>query len=172
MSRRVTVGIAFFALGLVPVLLSADPINPVGFPKKGDGGGDGVFRIWYEGDSWHLRTSTENTAGKKDNLLVFTGTVRSDTKMTIEGKKLEKGKGKTSDSFTPHADGKGFDFQFKTYGATDQVDFKVTDKAKNLTFKLFLNGEKASTLRIAIGANSEHPEKSEFTLPAQPKKEK
>jgi hypothetical protein len=66
--RRVAFGSACFALGLVPVLLAADPPNPVGFPKKGDGGGDGVFRVWYADGAWHLRTSTENTAGKKDKL--------------------------------------------------------------------------------------------------------
>jgi hypothetical protein len=167
--RRAAFGVAFFTLGLLPVLLAADPPSPVGFPKKGDGGGDGVFRVWLADGSWHLRTSTENTAGKKGKLLVFTGSVRCDGKVTAAGKKLEKGKGKTSDFFTPHADGKGFDFQFKTYGATDQVDFTVAEKAKSLRFKLFLNGEKAATHRIVIGAKSEHPEKSEFTLPARPK---
>src|SRR5262249_16935352 len=79
---------------------------------------------------------------------------------------------KTSDKFTVHQDGKGFDFQFKTYGATDQVDFKLPDKAKTLHFKLLIDGEKAETIRIIIGANGDHPEKSEFTLPAQPKKER
>jgi hypothetical protein len=160
---------AFFALGLGPVLFAADPPNPVGFPKKGDGGGDGVFRVWFADGAWHLRTSTENTAGKKDKLLVFGGTVRCNDKMTIEAKFLEK-KGKLGDAVVPHADGKGFDFQFKTYNAIDQVDFKVGDKAKSVTFKLVYNGEKAPTQRIAIGEKAEHPDKHEFTLPANPTK--
>ncbi len=167
--RRAACGVAFFALGLVPVLLAADAPNPIGFPKKGDGGGDGVFRVWYADGEWHLRTSTENTAGKKDKLLVFSGTVRCNDKMTVEGKFLEK-KGKTGDSFTPHADGKGFDFQFKTYNAIDEVVFKVGEKAKSVTFKFTFNGEKAPTQRIVIGEKSEHPEKHEFTLPANPTK--
>ena len=159
-----------FALGLMQVLLAADPPNPIGFPKKGDpGGGVGAFRVWYDNGTWHLRTSTENSVGKKDKIMVFTGSVRCDDKMTVEGKKLEKGKGKTSDGFTPHADGKGFDFEFKTYGAIDQADFKV-EKGKTLTFKLMIDGEKAPILRIIIGENGEHPEKNEFKLPAHPKK--
>jgi hypothetical protein len=91
--------------------------------------------------------------------------------MTVEAKFLEKkGKGKTADYFTPHANGKGFDFEFKTYNAIDQVDFKVGDKAKSVTFKFFYNGEKAPTQRIAIGEKAQHPEKHEFTLPAHPQK--
>jgi len=169
--QKVIFGIGFFLLGMTPVVLAADTPNPVGFPKKGDpGGGIGAIRIWYEDGMWHLRTSTENSVGKKDKLMVFTGSVRCNDKMTVEGKNLEKGKGKTSDTLTAHQDGKGFDFQFRTYGATDQADFKLTDKAKTLTFKLFIDGEKAATHRIIIGADGEHPAKNEFTLPAQPKK--
>ena len=29
--------------------------------------------MWYEDGTWHLRTSTENSEGKKEKLLVFTG---------------------------------------------------------------------------------------------------
>jgi hypothetical protein len=158
-----------FALGLMQVVLAADPPNPVGFPKTGDpGGGVGAYRIWFADGTWHLRTSTENSIGKKDKIMVFTGSVRCESKMTVEGNKLEKGKGKTSDGFTAHADGKGFDFTFKTYGAVDQADFKVPDKAKTLTFKLLIDGEKATTMRIIIGEKGEHPDKNEFTLPANP----
>lgn len=170
--RTAPFALAALALGLMQAaLVAADPPNPLGFPKGPDpGGGVGVFRIWYADGAWHLRTSTENSVGKKDKLLVFTGTVKCDAKMTIEGKKLEKGNRKTSDSFTPHADGKGFDFEFKTYGATDEVVFKVADRAKKLNFKLLLNGEKPPALRVMIGEKGEHPDKSEFSLPAQPKK--
>ena len=169
--RSAAFAVGCFALALAPAAPAADPPDPVGFPKVPDpGGGVGVFRVWYADGTWHLRTSTENSVGKKDKLMVFTGGVRSDVKMTVEGNKLEKGKGKTSDSFTPHADGKGFDFRFKTYGATDQADFKVADGAKKVTFKLQLDGEKAPTIRILIGEKGDHPEKAEFALPAHPKK--
>jgi hypothetical protein len=169
--RTIAFASGCFVLGLVPVLFAADAPNPIGFPKKGDpGGGIGAVRIWFEDGKWHLRTSTENSIGKKDKLMVFTGSVRADVKMIVEAHKLEqKGKGKTADGFTVHADGKGFDFQFKTYGAIDQVDFTV-EKGKTLTFKLLIDGEKAATHRIVIGENGDHPEKNEFTLPANPKK--
>ncbi len=162
---------AFFALGVLQVVLAADPPNPLGFPKKGDpGGGVGAIRIWHADGKWHLRSSTENSVGKKDKLMVFSGSVRCEDKIAVEGNKLENGKGKTSDSVTPHADGKGFDFRFATYGATDQADFTVADKGKKLTFKLLIDGEKAATGRVIIGEDGEHPEKAEFTLPAHPKK--
>ncbi|HEY1186689.1 MAG TPA: hypothetical protein VGE74_03480 [Gemmata sp.] len=169
--RTATFASGFFVLGLLQVVLAADPPNPVGFPKKGDpGGGVGAIRIWYDDGSWHLRSSTENSAGQKDKLMVFSGSVRCDGKLTVEGNRLEKGKGKTADTLTPHADGKGFDFRFATYGAIDEASFKVADKGKTLTFKLFIDGEKALTHRIIIGADGTHPAKSEFTLPAQPTK--
>jgi len=161
-----------FALLLGPLqLLAADTPNPIGVPKAGDpGGGVGAIRIWYADGVWHLRSSTENSIGKKDKIMVFTGSVVCDDKMTVEGRKAElKGNGKTSDKITPHANGKGFDFKFQTYGAIDEAEFKVPDRAKNLSFKLMIDGEKASTIRIIIGEKGEHPEKSEFTLPAHPK---
>jgi hypothetical protein len=169
--RTIAFASGCFPLGLTQLLLAADPPNPIGFPKKGDpGGGIGAVRIWFDDGKWHLRTSTENSIGKKDKLMVFTGSVRCDVKMTVEANRLEqKGKGKTSDGFTVHADGKGFDFTFKTYGAIDQVDF-APEKGKTLTFKLMIDGEKAAPNRIVIGENGEHPEKNEFTLPAHPKK--
>jgi hypothetical protein len=168
--RTKAVAAGFFAFGLLRVALAADPPNPIGFPKKAGPGGVGVYRVWYEDGMWHLRTSTENSEGKKDTLLVFTGSVRCDAKLTVEAKKLEKGNGKTSDRLVPHQDGKGFDFRFATYGATDQADFKIDARGKTLKFALQLDGEKVATTRIFIGAEGRHPEKSEFTLPAKPKK--
>lgn len=168
--RPLVLALTFFALGLTPVLLLADEPNPVGIPKgKNPGGGLGVYRIWYDKGEWHLRTSTDDSKGKKDKLLVFSGSVKSDAKMTVEGKALEKA-GKTGDRIVPHADGKGFDFEFKTYNAVDFAIFKVAESGKKVTFNLKLDGEKAPLLRILIGEKGDHPDKSEFALPAHPTK--
>ena len=167
--RHFILAIGFFCLLCLQGLLAAEP-NPIGFPKAPDPkGGVGAYRIWYEDGAWHLRTSTENSEGKKDKLMVFTGSVRCDSKLTVEAKGLEK-RGKTADTLTPSADGKGFDFEFKTYGVKDEAVFKVADMAKSLTFNLKVDGEKAPTIRIIIGEKGDHPEKNEFTLPANPKK--
>lgn len=171
MSRRLAFAAGFFALGLLQVVLAADPPNPVGFPKKVGGGGDGVVRVWFEDGTWHLRTSTDDSQGKKDDLIVYSGSVRCEDKISVEERKLEKGKGKTSDLLVPHKDGKGFDFKFATYGATDEAAFKIEGKyAKTLKFTVNINGEKAATGRIYIGADGAHPDKHEFTLPAAPEK--
>lgn len=168
--------IKYFGVGCVLLFILApasafDPPNPIGMPKKGDpGGGVGAFRIWYLDGKWHLRTSCENSVGKKEKLIVFSGTVRCEDKVTAEGLKLEKGNGKKSDSITPHRDMKGFDFRFATYGAIDEAEFTVADKGKNLKFKLLVDGVGAPTQRILIGKDGGNPEKSEFTLGAHPKK--
>lgn len=154
-----------------PLALAADPPNPVGYPGKGDpGGGIGAIRVWFADGAWHLRTSTEDSTGKKDKLMVFTGTVRSEGKVTAEAKLLEKGARRTADALVPHSDGKGFDFRFATFGARDQVDFTVADAGKTLKFKLSVDGQPTPSHRILIGADGAHPEKAEFTLPAKPKK--
>lgn len=148
---------------------TADEPNPVGFPKDAPRGGVGVYRVWYADGAWHLRSSTEDSGGKKDKLMVFAGTVRCDGKLTVDPKALES-RGKVGDRITPAADGKGFSFEFKTYGATDEAVFKVADKAKTLTFDLKIDGEKAPLYRIVVGAAGGSPEKNPFKLPAHPKK--
>src|SRR5262249_33922149 len=171
MHRRSTVAAGLFALVPLQVALASDPPNPMGFPKKVGGGGNGVVRVWYEDGTWHLRTSTDDSQGKKDKLIVFTGTVVCEDKMSVEGKKLEKGKGKTADTLTPHKDGKGFDFRFATYNATDEAAFKIEgSKAKTVKFTINIDGEKAAVGRVYIGADGDHPDKHEFTLPAAPAK--
>jgi len=163
--------VVFTAVFLSLDLSAAEP-NPIGFPKVEDPkGGIGAFRIWHEDGKWHLRTSTENSEGKKEKLLIFTGSVRCDGKLTVDAKSLEKA-GKVKDTIQPTADGRGFDFDFRTYGATDEAIFKVPDSAKTLTFKLKVDGENVPPIRILIGAKGERPEKSEFKLPANPKTKK
>lgn len=170
MRRHVLAAVAACGLVCLAGAQTVEP-SPFGFPKEGAAGGVGAFRIWCEADgSWHLRTSTENTAGKKEALMIFTGSVRCDGKMTTEAVKLEKNGGRTSDTLTPTADGKGFDLDFRTFGATDEVKFTPAATARTLTFKLKIDGQPAPPYRILIGAKSDHPDKSEFKLPARPKK--
>lgn len=158
--------IAFAGLS---IFAAAGAPNPIGFPAKvPDGGGIGMFRIWYADGTWHLRTSTDDSGGKKDKLLVFTGSVTSDDKITARGEKLEK-KGKTRDTLSPHSNGKGFDFRFATYGGTDEATFTVASSSKSLRFKLLVDGVEAIPVRIFIGKDAINPAKSEFTLPAHPK---
>ncbi len=171
MALRQPIFACFILAFLLAPASGFEPPNPIGMPKKGDpGGGVGAFRIWYLDGKWHLRTSCENSVGKKEKLMVFSGTVRSEDKVTAEGIRLEKGNGKTSDSIAPHKDGKGFDFRFATYGAIDEAMFTIADKGKTLKFKLMVDGKEAQTQRILIGSDGNNPEKAEFTLGAQPKK--
>ncbi|MFO0796852.1 MAG: hypothetical protein U0804_05200 [Gemmataceae bacterium] len=147
---------------------AADPY-PFGFPKEDARGGVGAFRIWHADGKWHLRSSTENSTGKKEVLMVFSGTVRCDGKLTVEPAKLEA-VGRVADTLKATADGKGFDFEFKTYGGTDEAVFQPAATARTLTFKLKIDGLPAPPFRVLVGEKSDHPDKSDFKLPAHPKK--
>ena len=169
MSLRTCMSVFVVALAGWSLLAAAEP-NPVGFPAKVEaGGGIGVIRVWFADGTWHLRTSTDDSAGKKDKLLVFTGSVTCDDTVTATGLKLEK-KGKTADTVTAHKGEKGFDFRFATYGATDEASFTVGKYGKPLSFKLFIDGAEVPPLRIFIGKDGEHPASHIFMLPAHPTK--
>jgi hypothetical protein len=167
--RHAVVAVAAAGLVCAPGAFADEP-NPVGFPKDAPRGGVGVYRVWYADGAWHLRSSTEDSGGKKDKLMVFSGTVRCDGKLTVEPNRLETGGGKTGDRITPAGDGKSFSFEFKTYGAIDEAVFKAADKAKTLTFDLKIDGQPAPLYRVVVGAAGGSPEKNPFKLPAHPKK--
>jgi hypothetical protein len=163
--------LSFAFVSLLATVHAANPmlfsqINPNGFPKNSPEGGLNVVRIWYEKGHWNLRTSTEDSEGKKNRVTTFTGTVRSEDKMTATGSRLEA----KADKFVMHADGKGFDFKFTTHGAQDTVEFTPGPRSKTLRFLLKVNNEPVEAARIIIGSESKCPDKNEFLLPAVPPK--
>lgn len=155
------------ALICSPLFAAAAVFTPdcYGIPEHVEADADaGVYRIWFADGTWHMRTSTEDYKQVRGSVIVFTGSVVSEDKVTSEGVKIEKRK----DWITPHADGKGFDFHFETHGAKDEVDFTAGSDGKTLKFKLMLDGKDVPPSRVFIGKNASNPEKSEFTLPAHP----
>lgn len=155
----------------VSLLVAAPPpittINPVGYPAHSPEGGKNVVRVWYNKGKWYLRTSTEDSEKVKSRQIAFTGTVRSEDRMTVVPERLEKNR----DGFTMHPDGKGFDFRFTTSGGTDTVVMTLGPKAKTIAFsKLKVNNDAVEPSRIVIGAFSKCPDKADFVFPAVPGK--
>jgi hypothetical protein len=156
------------ALGRVS---DGDP-DPVGRPKLKQGE-QAVIAVWYDtkDEVWHLWTTSPAAKGRKAPRVVFTGSVRViGGAVTGEFDRLERSKrAANADWVLIHRDGRGFDFQFATFGKTDGVKFKAGAKAQSVKFKL-LAGGMADPARVVIGAAGSHPKRAEFSLPAHPGK--
>jgi len=150
---------------------AADDVpDPFGRPEGFKEGKQAMYALWYEKGEWQLRTTSKDK-GKDSEKVTFSGRVSIEgDKVVGDFKKLEKAKkGKDADYILVFRDYKGFDFQFATYGKTDDVHFKAGEKAKSITFKLLIDG-KEDPKSILIGKKGLHPDKAEFTMPAHPVK--
>ena len=168
----VLVLVGLLGMGLVAVAADKDPpttsdVKTYGQPKQFDQGKDDLYALWYADGAWHLRTTAK---GEKGHKAVFKGRIQIEGGKITEGnfQGLDKAKlAKNADWVVPHPDGKGFDFSFATFGATDGIDFKVSKDATAVSFKLLVNGGDYPQ-RVLIGMKSQHPEKIPFSLPANP----
>jgi hypothetical protein len=175
--KKFVITMGAFALLTLQVTLglaSDDSLNPVGKPKQFKQGKRVAYGVWYEDGLWHLRMTSKDGKAKgkgKNDRVIFTGSVRvAGDRLLGEFQGLEKSKqALNADWVLPHAGGRGFDFQFATFGKTDGVNFKAGPSAQSITFKLLVGGDDDPT-RILIGASGAHPAKAEFALPAHPKK--
>jgi len=158
-------------VGFTAINAKADDLpHPFGKPEGFKAGAKTMYALWFEKGEWHIMTTSKDK-GKNTEKVTFTG------RISIEGdrvlgdfKKLEKlKKGKDADYILLFRDYKGFDFLFSTYGKVDDVQFKGGDKAKSIKFKLLIDG-KEDPKSILIGKKGLHPDKAEFTYPAQPSK--
>jgi hypothetical protein len=148
-----------------------DP-DPVGRPKLKQGQLVAVA-VWYDAKEsvWHLWTTSPAVKGGKASRVIFAGSVRvTGDRVAGEFDKLERTKrAANADYVLVHRDGRGFDFQFATFGGADGVKFKAGAKAQSIRFKLLAGGV-ADPARVVIGAAGAHPKKADFTLPAHPGK--
>lgn len=154
-------GLAACLSGPGPALAADDGPNAESRPEQFKQGMKACFAVWREEGVWHLRATSK--AEKK-----FTGSVRCDADRIVgrfDGLESAK-KPKNADWVSPHADGKGFDFQFVTAGAVDGLEFKVGPKAESVTFDLLVGGDD-DPQKILVGAKGLHPDKAKFTLPAR-----
>jgi len=148
-----------------PPPVPSGPISPVGRPDFTAGQAARVA-LWYEGDAWQLRVTS-----KKGVRVNFSGRIEAD-KGRVVGifQDLEKAKSAAkADWVTPLPKGKGFAFQVNTTGQVDGFSFRASPEANEIAFDFRISGDDDPT-RIFIGADSRHPEKTNFILPAHPLK--
>ncbi len=146
-------------------------LNAIGRPAQFHKGMPAAYAVSYEDGVWKLSMTSKNGKGKKDQWAVMKGTVKVEGGgVTITANGLERAKkARKSDTLTMHAGAGGFDFKCVVHGDTDYVEFKVGPKAQSITFDLKV-GDDDNRERIFVGANSTHPPKAKFTLPAHPGK--
>jgi hypothetical protein len=130
-------------------------IDPDGEPPDAPGE---HYALWREGRTWHLRAIAKEKEQhfRGQIVLVGPGTLGA---VTIENPaRFVEG---------PQKKGVRFDFAAEK-GASDGLDFAVTDEKAALSFTLEI-GEKDPKFepeKILVGKRGAHPEKSPFALPA------
>jgi hypothetical protein len=139
-------------------------VNPTGRPKGIAKGRTAQFFVWHDAEGWHLQT---HTAERRH---VFTGTIEvmggKVTKITnfenLEGrKKIVRDLGLLNQAENE------IQFRFATKGGRDGFDFQVDESAKQIRFRLLIDGQ-AAPRRVVIGARGQPSPNEVFMLPAHP----
>ena len=139
-------------IALVPAAAAAPLSNAEGAPTITDDRPTGYY-IWHSDDGFHLRT--HGPAAEHD----FQAVLRTDgTFENVDVVKLEAG-----DTVDVTDGGHRMVIHFHTFDFTDGVNFTVRD-GKKLHFNLKLDGKKAPTDQIFLGAQGKHPKKNPFTV--------
>ncbi len=155
--------------------LSVRPPRPR-CPQGGDPppGAFAGYAVHFEDGQWHIHVTTRATPGKKKAVrMKFTGTVTFDKGKIKEGQfqgfevPRKPRELSSSDWLVLHKDKSGFDFHLTTAGRTGQLKFTPPPEATTVTFNLVSSGDD-DPQRIIVGANSQHPAKVPFELPAHP----
>jgi hypothetical protein len=187
-ARVVVSGFAVLAVPF-PARAVDKETKAVGRPAAFEEGKRTMVAVWFEGGEWHIRATSKG------------GTAVITARVTIQGGKLNGGNlegfeqgppppkpgrngrvpparqrqfaeaDKKHDKIEVYPDKTGFEVRFVNYGKTDGLNFKVTDKAKTITFNFRIGGDD-NPKQIVIGAGGVHPEKFPFVLPAHPKDSK
>lgn len=177
MIRSARVGLLALLFVVVMAMASAaeepkykvEDLSAVGKPEGFKKGLSSRYAIWFEDDTWHVRT-TSNEKGPH----AFAGMIEiiggKMTSMTIVGIEGAAAKKKEADTGTWNTQKTVFKFTLKTgAGHTDGFDLKVTEKTAALKFSLTLGGDEAPA-KVFIGAKGAHPKAATFYLPGHPGK--
>jgi hypothetical protein len=145
---------------------SLEDLSPVGKPAGYHAGASTRYAVWYEGGTWHLRTTTgtKGTHAFEGKVEIVGGKMVSLKPVAVEAK------GKQPDVGVWNPEHTVFTFDLRTSkGHTDGFDLKVSDGTTALKFTLLVAGEPAPG-RVFVGAKGAHPKAAAFSLPARPEK--
>lgn len=141
-------------------------LNPFGRPEGSIVDQPARYYIWYDGDSWQLRTTSQAARN-------FTGVIRLKNakfkSCVTVGLKNDKQKKGAEDGWRMSGDRDEIKFAFKTGKLSDGLDIKVDGDDGVIEFDLSIDTQK-NPRAIFVGRDVAHPGKNPFTLPATPKK--
>lgn len=153
---------------LLPIGAAEEPVikvNPVGEPNGLRKGNAVRYFLWYDAQGWHLRTDSGGAAHVFNGSIDIVGgkiTSISDFENLEAGKKK-----KNEDRGYYNKEKNQITFKFTTSKKRDGFDFQVDDSAKEIRFKLLIDG-KAVPERVLIGPASQPAPTEVLLLPAHP----
>jgi hypothetical protein len=143
-------------------------LDPFGRPEGSIVDQTARYYVWYDGDSWNLRTTAK--VGRN-----FHGTIRmKDAKIKScrsVGLKNDKQKKAATDAWRVNDARSELTFQFKTGQLSDGFDMVVEGDGGQIEFELLIDNQK-NPRAIFVGRGEQHPDKNPFSLPATPQKMK
>ena len=169
MIRPAVVLMAFVGVFVPRLLQAASPpqegIDPRGKPSTPNN--TLMIYVWCDDSAWHVKSRGIMRQPHRVH-----GTIR-----VVEGKvtelkgfeNMEVGKKHIRDVGNVNGAKDLITFTFAIGGKSDDFHFNVDEKATELVFTFFIDGEKHLD-KIAIGRAKAHPTASPFTLPAYPDK--
>jgi hypothetical protein len=124
-----------------------------GQPSTLKAGAPTGYYVWHTSTGWHLEVTHPT---KTD--VVFSGTVTADGALKYQRVGLEK-----NDITRLGPKDHTLSFAFNNHGELDGVHF-TTDKTTTLTFTLDIDGHKAGTAQVSLGAKALHPDRVPFSV--------
>lgn len=111
------------------------------------------YYLWHDDNGMHLRTH-----GPGDEHSFLARLTTDGVFVDVDTVRLE-----SADDYAVLDGGHTLVLRFKTYDATDGVNFRIQGGTK-LRLRLGLNGELIETDSIYLGPNGKHPRTNPFTL--------
>jgi hypothetical protein len=170
MARCFCMFLLCMAIGLISFSCVAEDapvikVNPVGQPLGLAKGNAIRYFLWYDKEGWHLRSDTGGRAH------VFSGTISvvDGQIITISNfERMEAGAKKPNADLGSVNNAKNeISFRFKTSLKRDGFDFQLNDVAKEVRFKLLIDGKPAPE-RVLIGPASQPAPTELLVFPGHP----
>jgi hypothetical protein len=160
---------AIFSSSFVAIAFTADEevikVSPVGVPTDLAKGNTIRYFVWHDAAGWHLRTDSNDKAHDFTGVIDVVGgkfTAVTDFENLESGRK----KGRSDTGILNKAKTQ-VTFKFTTSKRRDGFDFQVDEDAKQIRFKLMIDG-KPTPKRVLLGAASSPAPADIFLLPAKP----